>query len=60
MDLDSLYKQLKLEAQTLDGQEKELTRKLEDVKRLQKQNADKRARVNKLEAELAKLLRNSQ
>ena len=57
MDVNSLYKKLKAEAQDLDNQEKELARKLEDVKRLHKQNADKKARVAKLEAELTQLLK---
>lgn len=57
MDVNSLYKKLKQEAQELDNHEKELVRKLEDVKRLLKQNADKKDRVSKLESELARLLK---
>jgi hypothetical protein len=56
MDVDSLYKKVKAEHSALLSREKELLKRLEDVKRLKKQNVDRKSRVNKLEAELAKYL----
>ena len=59
MDVDSLYKQLKQESQDLDIREKELTKKLEDVKRLTKQNADRQTRIAALEMQLSKMMGSS-
>ena len=56
MDVDSLYKKVKQDHSVLVAREKELLKKLEDVKRLKKQNQDRKARVKRLEAELAKYL----
>lgn len=56
MDVDSLYKKVKAEHSALLTREKELLKRLEDVKRLKKQNMDRKSRVKKLEDELAKYL----
>lgn len=56
MDVDSQYKKMKQEHVALVGREKELLKKLEDVKRLKQQNKDRRVKVAELEAELLKHL----
>ena len=53
MDVDSLYKKVRQDNSALIAREKELLKKLEDVKRLKKQSIDRKAKVKKLEAELA-------
>lgn len=56
MDVDALYKQLKAEAVALVEREKELDRKIEEVKRLKDQNQSRKVKIAKLEAELARLI----
>ena len=56
MDVDSLYKSLKQESADLINREKELARKVEDIKRLKKQNDERKKNVAALEAELKRLL----
>ena len=56
MDVDSLYKKVKQDHAALAAREKELVKKLEDIKRLKKQNDERRAKVKALEAELARHL----
>ena len=53
MDVDSLYKKVRQDNSALIAREKELLKKLEDVKRLKKQSIERKAKVKKLEAELA-------
>jgi hypothetical protein len=56
MDVDSLYKKIKQEHGVLVNRERELLKRLDDVKRLKQQNKDRKAKVAKLEAELSKYL----
>jgi hypothetical protein len=56
MDVDSLYKKAKAENNALLTREKELLKRLEDVKRLMKQSQERKARIGRLEAELSKHL----
>ena len=56
MDIDSLYKKVKAENTELVNREKVLSKRLEEVKRLKKQNSNRKAKVKAMEAELEKLL----
>ena len=56
MDIDSLYKKMKQESSDLINREKDLKRKVEEIKRLRKQNVERRKTIAGLESELKRLL----
>jgi hypothetical protein len=56
MNVDSQYKKIKAEATSLVTRERELKRRLEEVKKLKAQNQTRKNSIAALEAELAEEL----
>jgi DNA-binding transcriptional regulator GbsR (MarR family) len=56
MDIESVYKKVKEESAQLVGREKELQRRIEEVKRMAEQNRERRNNIKRLEKELRDLI----